>query len=74
MSTPNQRERTLVTEWLEVDAPAGQYPEHVMRLLAAYRQELLKPFEELRVDFEALGDERVVRFLDELLVTARGEP
>lgn len=74
MSAPNRRERALATAWMLVDVPPGQYPQHVERLLAAYRQELLAPFEELRRDFEALGDERVARLLDGVIRTLEGEP
>jgi hypothetical protein len=42
--------------------------------LARYREELIKPFEELRRDYEALGDKRVERELDDLIRTARGRP
>lgn len=41
-------------------------------VLARYRELLLAPFDELRRDYEALGDVRVAAHLDELLRAARG--
>jgi hypothetical protein len=43
-------------------------------LLAEHRERILRPFDELRRDFEVLGDEKVARYLDELLRGARGVP
>lgn len=43
-------------------------------LLAQHRENLLRPFEELRRDFEVLGDAKVAKYLDELVKAARGIP
>ena len=83
--TPNRREHSIAAEWLLLDLGkernaeqvshilAVHQAEQVARLLAAYRHELLQPFEELRRDFDALGDVRMARHLDELLKTSKGE-
>lgn len=46
--------------------------DELARHLAAYREELLKPFVELQRDAVAYRDERGARLLDELIKTARG--
>jgi len=71
MTEPNQREDVIAAEWLTLDVPSGDYTEHVARLLSAYRASLLEPFEKLRRDYEALGEERAARYLDRLLQAAR---
>lgn len=46
--------------------------EPIAVVLARYRELVLAPFDALREDYEALGDARVSRHLDELLRAARG--
>ncbi len=48
--------------------------DELARWLAAYREELLRPFVELRKDAEAVRDSRAARLLDSLIATARGKP
>jgi hypothetical protein len=72
--------RLLIESMADLGAAVGeQYAErlgsaltHVAYQLSDYRESVLKPFEELRRDFEVLGDERVAKYLDELIKTARG--
>jgi hypothetical protein len=64
---------TLFEIELAESAALNESHKHALaELLADHRERLLKPFEELRRDFEALGDEKVARYLDELLRAARG--
>lgn len=44
------------------------------RYFAHYREELLRPFDEIRVDYKAIGDARVEADLRRILVALRGEP
>jgi len=46
----------------------------VQALLVEHREALLKPVDDLRRDFEAMRDERAVRWVDDVLKTARGIP
>lgn len=41
--------------------------------LARYREEILRPFIEMRIDYDALGDARVAEDLNRLIQLARGE-
>lgn len=66
MTIPNRREVQL--------ANAVGYATEPDELLAAYRSELLKPFEEMLDDFEQLKDERVAKRLREIISTAKGVP
>jgi hypothetical protein len=69
---PNDRERAQAHAAID---PTDFITETVVaQLLANYREELLRPFEELRRDYEVLGDKRVERELDDLIRTARGRP
>lgn len=68
MIEPNRRELELADcySYCQEDA-------HVLAIvLATYREELLKPFDELRQDALAYRDETGARVLGELLKTARG--
>ena len=67
--TPNPRERALAA-WAHRDEPlAARHALH----LANYREELLRPFDEMLADYDALGDERVVEHLTRIIRTLRGE-
>lgn len=44
----------------------------VAQCLARYREELLRPFVEMRIDYDALGDQRVAEDLNRLIQLARG--
>jgi hypothetical protein len=73
---PTPREYALGTECADlVHAHASSDAAlFVAQALAAYREELLKPFDELRREMHDVGDDKMVRYLDELLLTARGAP
>lgn len=62
------RERELA-EWIDDLCPPR---EQVERRLVEMREDILRPFDELRRDMEALGDGKIAGYLDELLRTARG--
>jgi hypothetical protein len=70
MHTSTPRERELADCYADGDELAKLYAQ----MLADYREEILRPFDELRRDMAALGDERVARELDALIRTARGVP
>lgn len=64
---PTERERALA-KWV------GHGDEGRLALFfARYREELLAPFVEMRIDYDALGDQRVAEDLHRLLVMARGQ-
>lgn len=65
---PNERERDLA-RWVHGDSAETV---RLAALLAHYREELLRPFDEMRTDYTALGDVRVSDDLSRLLVTSRG--
>jgi hypothetical protein len=65
---PNRREVEMSGELGSVHAPLGAV------LLARYRLEIILPFLEMRRDYEALGDRRVVQDLDRILAMITGEP
>jgi len=64
---PTERERALA-KWVGGDS------ERLALFFARYREELLAPFVEMRIDYDALGDVRVAEDLNRLLVMARGTP
>lgn len=64
----NLREQDLA-RWVHGDTPEGA---RLAAHLARYREELLRPFEEMGQDYTTLGDMRVSEDLRRLLVTARG--
>lgn len=66
--TPTRHE----VELAEAAAVSHVHAIALAKMLAGHREDVLRPFIELRKDFEALGDERVVRLLDELINAARG--
>lgn len=68
MLWPTDRERDLAA-WIEAECPER---EEVERRLVALREDLLRPFDELRRDVEALRDSKMTKWLDDLLRTARG--
>lgn len=80
MTEPNRREQEIVDDKLErisLDAYEGRVEfvvEALEAMLASYRSELLKPFEEMLDDFERMEDERVAKQLREIIQTARGVP
>lgn len=62
---------------LELAATAAISPVHataLAELLAQHRESVLRPFIEMQLDFEALGDARVAEQLAEHIQTARGQP
>lgn len=67
---PNRREKQLAEAW----APRAPDAEETAALLALYREELLKPIDELRRDLAAYHDHRVVRWLEDTVRMLRGEP
>lgn len=70
-TTPNRRERDLALWAFGGDE---EDLERRARYFAHYRAELLRPFEELRDDYRALGDVRVEADLARLIETLRGQP
>jgi hypothetical protein len=71
MTAPNHREREMAQACVEKLRTDPRLVLSLTAVLARYRDDLLTPFEALRVDFEALGDERAARYLDGLLQAAR---
>lgn len=67
---PNSQERRRAE--LYADSPEAE--EMLAVMLAEYREELLKPIDEMQRDYESLGDVRVARDLREILKDARGKP
>ncbi len=47
--------------------------ERLALFFARYREEILSPFIEMRVDYDALGDRRVAEDLERLILMARGK-
>ena len=71
MPNPNERERDLARWAMGSDEAAR---ERYARILAHYREEIVRPFEELMHDYQAIGDDRVTRDLTRLIQTIRGAP
>lgn len=70
MPTPNKRERDIIQSHGAEDALRSA----LLKLLAEYREELLKPFDELHEDCVTLHDASMAKRLREILVMLRGEP
>lgn len=71
MPEPNAREQDLAL-WVMGQDEASR--DRFARILAHYREEILAPFAEMLVDYQALRDDRVTLHLTRLIQTARGEP
>jgi hypothetical protein len=69
---PNPSPREL--ELAELVSETDEMVDMLTRTLVLYREELMRPFDELRRDMVDLGDHRVAAYLDELIKTARGAP
>lgn len=65
---PTERERDLAA-WIDDECPPR---EQVEQLLVELREDLLRPFEELRRDVEAMRDTKMAKCLEDLLKAARG--
>lgn len=68
--TPTPRERDLA-EWIDAECPAR---DEVEKRLVDLREDLLRPFDELRRDVVALRDDQMATWLGDLLKAARGVP
>ena len=66
--SPTERERALA-HW-----HAQGFEQRYALQLACYREELLRPFEAMLEDYEALGDQRVTKQLTHIIQTIRGVP
>ncbi len=64
---PTERERALA-KWV-----GHGDQERLALFFARYREEILGPFVEMRIDYDALGDQRVAEDLHRLIVMARGQ-
>ena len=75
MTLPNRRERSLASECMDQleQHASNDGPALIANAFAAYREELLRPFVELRRDAIAYRDMRGARVLEDIIVTARGE-
>jgi hypothetical protein len=70
MNKPTSRECEIADVYADSEEAARLYAQ----MLADFREELLRPFDELLRDCEAMRDERMAKWLDALLRTARGTP
>lgn len=70
MTASTPRERELADCYADTDELAALYAQ----MFADYREEILRPFDELLRDFDALHDHRSSKWVRDLLKTARGMP
>lgn len=68
---PNDRERDLAL-WVVGQDEAARV--RYARILAHYREELLRPFDDMLQDYHAIGDARVTTDLTRIIETLRGVP
>lgn len=61
---PTEREHALA-KWVG-------HGDKLALFFAHYREEILSPFVEMRIDYDALGDQRVAEDLERLILMARG--